>query len=201
MKISLTDFVDFIALSGGKRLTKVKQIRERGKYDPKTDFYKRIRDGIIQNQKNSKDTGELDKIVATVTDKKKKDNYTAVLNGYKKFMGKKKFESFDVPKKNWSYKELNMKLNPELGLIIKGEPHIVKLYFKKDKIEKDKVNSIICFMENELSSMLREKSKFCVLDITNSRIHYRDKRRIDFMPLIMGEADSFITIWNNLDKK
>ncbi|WP_164879142.1 hypothetical protein [Flavobacterium cerinum] len=40
IKISLTDFLDFINRSGGTKMTKVKQVKNRAKYHPASDFYK-----------------------------------------------------------------------------------------------------------------------------------------------------------------
>lgn len=54
IEISLTDFVDFVCKSGTAKLTKVRQIKERDDYSPKTDFYKALREGVIENH----ETGE-----------------------------------------------------------------------------------------------------------------------------------------------
>ncbi len=46
IKISLTDFVDFVLTIPASHLTKVKKIANRGEYDPKNDFWKPLREGI-----------------------------------------------------------------------------------------------------------------------------------------------------------
>jgi hypothetical protein len=198
IKITLTDFVDFVLLSGGKKLKKVREIKERGGYDPKTDYYRIVRDKIINTHMYDKPIVEIDKAVNLTSDDSKRKNYKLIIEGYKKFLGKKKVDYFDPPKEKYNYKELSMTLNPELGLKIKGIPHVLKLYFKKDKIEKDKIHSIICLMETQLKNLVDEKAEFAVLDIQKSKLYYKDKRIIDYMPLISGEADSFITMWNKI---
>lgn len=123
MKISLTDFVDFVALTGGRKLSKVREIKERGAYHPKTDYYKGIREAIIA-------------------------------------------------------------LHSTSGGI--------------ESIEKEKVNSIICFLETELLQRCDESHLFTVLDVPSSKLHYKDKRGRDFMPLIYGEAESFAAMWKRV---
>ena len=49
IKISLTDFVDFVSKSGTSKLTKVKQIKGRRSYHPAFDFWKLMRDEIFHN--------------------------------------------------------------------------------------------------------------------------------------------------------
>jgi type I restriction enzyme S subunit len=198
IKITLTDFVDFVLLSGGKKLSKVREVKKRGGYDSKTDYYKIIREKIIGTLKYNKPISEINKAINLTTDDSKKKNYKLIIDGYKKFLGKKNLVYFEPPKNKYNYKELTLTLNPELGLIIKDVPHVIKLYFKKDKIEKDKIHSIICLMETQLKDMVDSNTKFTVLDIQKSKLYYKDKRKVDFMPLILGEADSFITMWNRI---
>ena len=47
-QISLTDFVDIVSTSGTPKATKVKQVKYRPAYNPAIDFYKRIRDDIVE---------------------------------------------------------------------------------------------------------------------------------------------------------
>lgn len=198
MKISLTDFVDFVALTGGRKLSKVKEIKERGAYHPKTDYYKAIRDAIIAFHTSNGDMQNIGNSIKGIADNSKKKNYQSIFNGYSKFLGKKELEYFNPPRKEWSHNELNIMLNPELGLIIKDTPHVVKLYFKKSTIERERVNSIICFLETELLEACDENHIFTVLDVPNSKLYFRDKRKRNFMPLIYGEAESFVAMWKRL---
>lgn len=198
MKISLTDFVDFVALTGGRKLSKVREIKERGAYHPKTDYYKGIREAIIALHSTNGGIEGIGNVVRGITDNSKKKNYQSIFSGYSKFLGRKNLEYFDPPRKEWSHNELNITLNPELGLIIKDKPHVIKLYFKKSKIEKEKVNSIICFLETELLQRCDESHLFTVLDVPSSKLHYKDKRGRDFMPLIYGEAESFAAMWKRV---
>lgn len=198
IKITLTDFVDFVLLSGRKKLNKVREIKGRKGYEPMTDYYKVIRDKIVYVLKNDKPITDIEKIIHTTSDVKKRGNFKSIYDGFKKFIGRKEIEFIEPPKDKFIYKELSMSLNPEIGLMIKGIPHVIKLYFKKDKIEKDKIHSIISLMESELKDDVEKDTEFAVLDINQSKLFYKDKRVLDYMPLIEGEAESFIKMWKTI---
>ena len=46
---TLTEFVDFVSKAGTPKLTVVRKVKQRHAegYDPQTDFYKIIREGIV----------------------------------------------------------------------------------------------------------------------------------------------------------
>ena len=69
---------------------------------------------------------------------REKVNYPDVINGYKKFLGRKKLIWFQPPFKVWKIGELEIRLNPELGLEYNNQFYVMKLYFKD---EKDTTNS------------------------------------------------------------
>ncbi len=68
IKISLTDFIDFINKKGGPKQTLVRQIKTRDDYAPHKDFYKELRDRIILTHTTDKEKKFLDGIVKTLTD-------------------------------------------------------------------------------------------------------------------------------------
>lgn len=85
IEISLTDFVDFVCKAGSSKLTKVKQIKKREDYSPAQDFYKPLREGIIEVHKNDGEKKDLKRIIDSITDSKKIRNYTEAIEGYKRF--------------------------------------------------------------------------------------------------------------------
>ena len=86
IEISLTDFIDFVSKSGGSKMTKVKQIKKRDAYQPFADFYKGLREGIIETHEKGLPKKELNKIIDELTDPKKISNYKEAIEGYKKFL-------------------------------------------------------------------------------------------------------------------
>lgn len=195
ISVSLTDFIDFVNKSGGSKLTKVKQVKYRNNYHPASDFYRALREEIIETHKTNGDKKQLDNLVDKLTDLKKKTNYPTSIEGYKKFWGKKKIEWFDPPFSHWISGDLDIKINPELGLEFGDKFYVIKLFLKADKISKDKLSQILSLMESQLRKEVGEQAVFCVLDVKNAKLYENTKGDFTYLPLLDGEAKSFESIW------
>jgi len=88
----------------------------------------------------------LDAIVAGLTDPRKLAAFTAVVRGHRKFMRRHAARWFDPPKGSWVEGGIVVHVNPELGLEIRGVPHVVKLYFKAERMPKRNVATITRLM-------------------------------------------------------
>ncbi len=84
-KISLTDFVDFVIKSGTPKLTKVKQIKGRGEYSPASDFWKNLREAIVDYHKADSSNKKLLDNATKQKDAKRAKHYPSRIAGYKKF--------------------------------------------------------------------------------------------------------------------
>lgn len=196
--ISLTDFVDFVCKSGSAKLTKVKEIKKRDKYSPAKDFYKGLREGIIQNHLKKGDKKNLDKILDDITDSKKEKNYRESVEGYQRFWGRKKIEYFEPPYRHWITGDVDVRINPELGLIYDRKSYVIKLYLKSEKLKKDKIDQILTLMESELRESINLDVIMGILDIKNSKLFTKDNDDISLLPLLEGEVKSFEIIWKGI---
>jgi len=68
-EITLTEFVDFVRKAGTRKSTVVWQaFRRRVEgYDPATDFYKPLREGLVDHHKNESSKANLNRIVSSQT--------------------------------------------------------------------------------------------------------------------------------------
>jgi hypothetical protein len=198
IEISLTDFVDFVCKAGSAKLTKVRQIKERDEYTPATDFYKALREGIVDNHLTSGGRKDLKAILDAVTDHKKIANYTKAIEGYKKFWGRKSIVWFNPPSKHWIVGDLDLRVNPELGLQFEGKSLIAKMYLKKDKLTRDKVDQILTLMEHQLRSLVGDGVIMGLLDVKNAKLFTKTNRDVSLLPLLDGEARSFEAIWKGI---
>lgn len=198
IEISLTDFVDFVCKAGSSKLTKVKQVKNREAYSPATDFYKGLREGLIRIHEAKGEKKDLKKIIDSVTDAKKLKNYKEAIEGYKKFWGRKNLKCFKPPFKHWIKGDLDVRINPELGLEYDKNFIVVKLYLKSDKLSKDKIEQILTLMESQLRKGLEAEIKMAVLDVKNGKLFTKENDDISLLPLLEGEAVSFETIWKGI---
>ncbi len=196
-EISLTDFVDFVVKAGTPKLTKVRQLKERGEYEPASDFWKPLREAIIEfHRKGGRDKHQLDRILTGLTDPKKRNRYPEAIEGYKKFLGRKQIRWSDPFKTSWSSSGLNVRINPELGLIISEERHVIKLYFKDEKLERRKVDVVLALMEATLRENIEPSDGIAILDVSSNALFRSSGPRPDLMPLLAGEAAAFVTMWD-----
>ena len=197
IEISLTDFVDFVSKSGSPKLTKVKEVKNRDEYSPATDFYKAFREGVIKIHKANGDKKMLVDIQNNIKDVKKINNYLSTIEGYKKFWGRKKITWLDTLFTHWVVGDLDVRINPELGLEIDENFYIIKMYLKSDPLSKSKVEQILTLLESQLRPLTEKEVIFGVLDVKNSKLHCNSNKDINLISLLEGEARCFESIWKN----
>ena len=199
IEISLTEFVDFVIKAGSPKLTVVREVKRRHDegYDPKTDFYKKLRDGIVEHHQLGKPKSALDALAHGVTDKNKVKAYPIIIQGYKHFLGRKTVAWFVPPKKQWTYGDLAVRVNPELGLIIDGQPHVIKMYWKQDQLKKLEVPTIMHLLQLVLTSK-KDPNSLGLLDVRRGRLITPSGFDPTLTPLLEGEALSFATVYKAL---
>lgn len=200
IEISLTDFIDFVNKTGSQKLNQVKKLKNRPAYEPYADFYKPLREKIQTIHKKGQEKEELDNLLTTLTDDKKKANFPPLIEGYKKFWGRKKINWFQPPFKSWKIGDIEIRINPELGLEYNGQFYVVKLYFKDDKIQSYQINQILTLMEDQLRNKVNEPEvSFAILDIRKAKLYPQKDKSLELIPLLLGEAKSFAEIWRGIE--
>ena len=94
---------------------------------------------------------------------------TEAIKGYKSWLGKKSVAWFQPPREELSVSGIDLMVNPEIGLNINGQRHIIKLYFKADKLTKFKTDVITCAMEDTLRSKAKPADLMTVVDVRRGR--------------------------------
>jgi hypothetical protein len=197
-KVSLTYFVDFVMKSGTPKLTVVRNFKDRKEYDPQTDFYKKVRQGIVRLHREGKPKTVLDSLIAGLSDEKKQNAYPEIVSGYKKFLGTKKLKWFEPPQSDWVAGGLTVSVNPELGLEINGQPFVLKLYFKEEALQKKRAEIIAHMMDVTLRPASPSAAAFVVLDVRRGKPVQPPVPVVGHNALLAGEAASFATIFANL---
>lgn len=199
IKISLTEFMNFVNKSGVAKATVVSKCKSNRdeEYEHYKDYWLRLRGKIRSVHKRSQGHEELRLVIEDVS-VDKRTNYSEAVQGYIKFWKKRKFEWFEPPKKTWSVDSISIEINPELGLIIKDKLYVVKLHTAVGSgIDKRHADLILNLMEKELRGKVGgDEVIFAVLDVKRGKLFENEKKDISLYPLLKGEAKSFETIWN-----
>lgn len=196
-EFTLTDFVDVIMKSGTPKATKVNQVKTRPDYNPATDYYKKIRDLIVQINKDDLDVTELDKIITSIPETKK-INYRIMVEGYKTWIRRKKTQWFTPPMATYVYQDVGIKIRPELGLIISSTPHVIKLYFKSEALAKNRAEIITCLMKENLAEESPEGTIFGILDVRKGKLLTCTGSHKNLPAMINAEMAYISSLWDEL---
>lgn len=206
IKITLTEFMNFVNKSGSAKATVVRQAKKRHEnnenpYTPGSDYWYYLRKQIQEMHKNWKTPEFLDEVFDVVLPDRR-ENYQIMVNGYKSFLGvRKRFEYVTPTRKTWTIGDLNIALNPELTLVHNGEILVIKLFLSaNDSIDRKRADLILTLMENEMRNMVGgEEPIFAVLDVRKHKLFKQNNRNLDLMGLLKGEAKSFEIQWKEMD--
>ncbi|MCF8567725.1 hypothetical protein LLE49_23680 [Alicyclobacillus tolerans] len=201
IQITLTQFIDFsVRQQGVSRVNYVRRIKQQPEYHPAWDFWKQLRDALREMHSRKLSTSVLDDLISSVHPKKR-ELYTQAVAGYKNFLKKKEVAWFDPGKSHWSTEDLLVRTSPELGLLINGQPHLLKLYFKGHGETATKRNiavTLAMLSESQFerpfhsgipSVMSTAQSKLFTLESALS-----DSDRI----ALAADAQQFVFLWNQL---
>lgn len=199
IRISLTDFVDFVSKVGAPKITKVREIKGRAPYHPAQDYYRYLREGIVHFHEGGhpNKNAYFANLLANIPDARKSARFTTLANAYRAFLGTKVITCEDRDNVIWTHGELEVNVNPELCLIINGVKHLIKLYFKADELTKLRIDVILYLMQHALPQ---------IPDIDNFSLLFIERRRLltEANPdpalafLLQAEAEGFVTIYNGL---
>ncbi|MDX6496971.1 MAG: hypothetical protein QOG23_231 [Blastocatellia bacterium] len=194
--ISLTDFVDFVIRVGPTKLTKVLEIKRRTNYLQRFDYYREIREGIIVfHAERGRDKRKYFASFLENLDTAKRSSFQLLADNYKSFLGHKEITSSPVERTTWKYKELKVRINPELSLNINDKHYLLKLYFKAPALTTSRVDVILLLMKHALPRQGETATSYGLLDVHHNRLYDRAPQD-RLLPLLHGEADSFLTMWN-----
>lgn len=183
--ISLTDFVDIVSSAGTPKANKVREVRERDEYHPMRDYYKGVREHIIDVHRNNLPRKSIKSGAFNVA-KKKQVNYSTIAAAYHSWWGAKDIQWFTPPFTNFESQGVAIRVNPELGLYINGAPDLVKLYFKKDKITKNRIDIITHLLAHCFEGNDEHSSAMSVLDIRRKKL-FTGSLSPELHPIVLAE--------------
>lgn len=196
-KISLSYFVDFVLKAGTPKLTGVREFKER-KDELYTDFYRQVREAIVEMHRTGKPDAVLDEFLAAQRDERRRRIYPSIVNGYRKLLASSPMTWFEPPTGTYRIGEIEVAINPELGLVIDGKPHVLKMYFRGEPLSAKRNAVILNLLTSGLEGAVKPGTAFAVLDVRNAKLHGFKAPNPRLSLLLRGEAASFATIYASL---
>jgi hypothetical protein len=190
-KVSLTYFVDFVLSSGTPKLTGVREYKER-RDELSKDFYRPMREAIVEMHRKGQRFAILDDVAPTQAVERRRRIYPGVAAGYQRFLASRDVRWFEPPQASYQLGDLELNVNPELGLVIDGRPHLVKLHMRCERIASRRAAVMLGLLSAGLASAEHE---IAVLDVQRGKLHTAatPDPRIDV--LVRGEAAAFMSMF------
>lgn len=201
--ISISEFTTFLNSVGTPKLNSVKQAIEKRKkpFAPYVDYWHHFKKAIIDSLKQNNNYLGLD-VLDNISKADKKESYKKMIPRFNNYFKGKSVQWFDPPRSLWNIGEIDIRINPELGLIIDNQPYIIKLFISNDKIiGAKKANMILNLLELKLRDETHyQNAIFAVLDVRKRVFHKNDNMDTSLEPLLVAEAQSFESIYKYLQQ-
>jgi hypothetical protein len=195
--LSMTCFVDFALKAGTPKLTGVKEVKER-RNELFTDFYRQVREAIVDMHRTGKSPAVLDDFLAAQHDERRRRIYPHIVNGYRKLLASADVKWFEPPVVAYPLGQLQININPELGLVIDGTPHLLKMYFRGEPLSAKRTSVILSLLHSGLAASAAPGTVLGVLDVRKAKIQSYKVPNPRVSLLLRGEAASFATLHSAL---
>lgn len=200
ISVGLSQFTEFTLKGSSAKTNMVRKIKYQSDYHPAFDYWKKLRDQIVSYHQLELGNECFEDLISRV-EEKKRQNYIYAIKQYLKFLNKKETIWFDPGKAVWIGDELSVRSSSELGLIINGVPHLIKLYFKgkNDKVDKKNINSSLILLDNSTYDTTFSFDVNCsVLNLQKNRLFTKTDYNEDMLIALESEASQFAYIWNKI---
>ena len=200
IRITLTEFVNFINSSGMKKMTIVsaaKTKHEEQEGNP-FDYWKDFKDEVKRLLKRKGNKEDLWEFVENVREEQR-ENYNQMINGYLKFWKPTRMEWVNPVKKMANIGGVKMILNPEIGVKWQGKDYMIKLYLKdKESLDKRHADIILALMESELRDKVDDSVEFGILDVKRGKLFLHVDNDPRLLILLKTEGMEFAEMWKEL---
>lgn len=193
--IFMKEFSSIATTSGTQKISKIKKEKNKGPYHPAQDFYKIIRESIIDALKKDLGIEHILKTADEYDNEKRKPAYKLIAKNYKKWMGKKEVSWINPPRGKYEFSSSTIILNPELGFNYDDDvTRVIKLYFAEEKVSQNRANYMIYLM----NEVLPKKHSYHVLDIRRKRLFNATNNHDTMFISINSEITGIESAWELL---
>ena len=170
----MTYFIDFVLASGAQRVSKLAAAKKR-QHSTVLDFYRPLRTRIVTAWSHGAHRGKaLEGLLQETANPTATKSFKPNIDGHQRFVAQHPGLSWFEPVTGIlpAGPKLGIAINPELGLVIDGVPHHLKLWLRNETLVRQRVAFTIALM-----SRLRipEGHRFALLDLRRSALCYLDE--------------------------
>ncbi|CAI2304055.1 TPA: hypothetical protein ACN359_004548 [Vibrio parahaemolyticus] len=166
-ELGVSEFSTIVVASGKPKQTKIRSLSKRGPYAFYKDYYLPLRTAIKHLFTKKRHISYLYEVCRKQKDSRKKVNYELVANHFRDWQSGKNITAFTPPRDYYNYSRTSINCNPELHVVLHGQPRLVKLHFSgSDKMTQERANIICALTEEAIGD---HEFEYSVLDLTTGK--------------------------------
>lgn len=192
--VPLSAFVDYALCAGTSRITQVREYQRGGRFD----FYRSLRETIVDMHRAGSPPGVLKQYAAGLLDPRCARLYPKVVAGYLRWLAATEKATgepvrwFEPPHRDVPLGQLQIACTPELGLLIGGRPHVVKLFMRGEPIGANRVALTTAMLDRAFATTWPGVT-FAILDVRRAKLYpYKGDRLVK--DLLVAESESFASL-------
>ncbi|MBY8071837.1 hypothetical protein KW488_04545 [Vibrio fluvialis] len=192
-ELGVSEFSSIVVASGKPKQTKINALSKRAPYAFYKDYYLTLRTAIKSLFTKKRHISYLYEICRKQKDGSKKVKYEAVANNFKDWQSGKNITAFIPPRDSYHYSNTTIICNPELHVVLYGQPRLVKLHFSSsEKMTQERAN-IICALIEEATG--QDNCEYSVLDLTTGREFFLNSDYEKVFTRINNEIENLEKFW------
>lgn len=200
IKISMTEFVNFVNSSGMAKMTIVANAKMKHEQEDGNpyDYWKDFKDEIKKQLKRGGKKEDLQEIVEHMREEVR-DNYNEMIAGFTKFWKPTRMKWLNPIKRMAHIGGVKMIINPEIGIEWQDKKYMIKLFLKaNESLDKRHADIVLALMECELREKVDDDVEFAILDVKRGKLftHVNDNPRL--LVLLKSEGREFSDMWREI---
>lgn len=194
-ELGVSEFSAVFVTTGKPKHTKIRNIATRGPYQFYQDYYLSLRTAIRSLFTQKRHISSLYEVCRRQKGESKKINYEKVVNIFKDWQSGKNISAYTPPKGFYFHSATSINCNPELNVVLNGQPRLVKLHFNfSEKMTQERANIICALIEEVIDDAGFEYS---VLDLTSGREFFFNGEYEQTIQMINDEIRDIEKIWSD----
>ncbi|THE62154.1 hypothetical protein [Vibrio parahaemolyticus] len=191
-KLSVSEFSLIVVTTGKPKQTRVRKIANREPYAAFRDYYAPLRNSIKRLFIAKRHISHL-YTICNRQEGTKKRKYEMIVSTFKDWQSGKNIQTFDPPREHYNFSQTSITCNPELHVVLNGQPRLVKLHFSaSDKMTQERANIICALMKEAIDD---DGFEYSVLDLTNGQEYFFNGNYEKIYDRINREIKEIETFW------
>jgi len=186
--VPMSMFVEFTVAQGTSRVACVADSKRD--YDPRFDFYKGFRERAVRQLVQGWNSQAFRASLREVRNARKQASYEECRAGLTKWARNKNLSARRAHNGTWEAAGLEIRVNPELRLVVDGDKFLVKLYFKAEEISASRLENTLFL----LSEVAPKGATAAILDTRRGQLLTGSDQDPTLDALLSSEAAAFSSL-------